>query len=243
MKIYLKYFLILNLFSISFIVYGQKDGKNSVINTRIGLSPIIGLYSLNKNHALDAKQKMAFCISLKEEIKLSRDNRNFLFVGAEYMLHGLSFKSYFFYADSLQLYTADRKRFKYDLTIHEIDFPIQIKHSFVNETNSVFSSYIFGGYCYRWLVASYLKVSENGNNIINRTEHLTFKIPAFTPVNNSFFNVGIGFQQNKLVKHKSVFAELQFKYALSPMQISESFAPSSLYINGHFFYITVGFKL
>ena len=232
-------------------VNGQEDGgeklrihrKNPFVKTRISVSPVLGFYFSNPNHTTSAHQKMAFCISLKEEIRLTKQNRDYLLIGAEYMFHGVGFKSYYFYPDSIQLYTPDRERFTYDLTIHEIDFPIQLKHSFQKETNTIFSSYIFGGYCYRWLVASQLKVSENGNELINKAETLTFKSPAFNPTNSSFLNVGFGVQKNTLLRHNAIFAELQFKYALSPMQFFESFAPSSMYINGHFIYITVGFKI
>ena len=232
-------------------VNGQEDGgeklrihrKNPFVKTRISVSPVLGFYFSNPNHTTSAHQKMAFCISLKEEIRLTKQNRDYLLIGVEYMFHGVGFKSYYFYPDSIQLYTPDRKRFTYDLTIHEIDFPIQLKHSFQKETNTIFSSYIFGGYCYRLLVASQLKVSENGNELINKAETLTFKSPAFNPTNSSFLNVGFGVQKNTLLRHNAIFAELQFKYALSPMQFFESFAPSSMYINGHFIYITVGFKI
>lgn len=251
MKLNLKY-----LFTLLFLIFyvgikAQEDGgkklrvnrKNPFVKTRIGISPVLGLYFPNSNHTTSARQKMSFCVSIKEEIRLTKHNRDFLWIGAEYMFHGVNFKSYYFYADSLQLYTPERQRFTYDLTFHEIDFPVQLKHSFVKETNTIFSSYVFGGYCYRWLVASQLKVSENGNEIINQAEQVTFKSPAFNPVNSSFLNLGVGFQKNTLLRHNAVFAELQFKYALSPMQFFESYAPSSMYINGHYIYITVGFKL
>ncbi len=251
MKFYKIYLPLLIIVTSYLSVKGQEDGgiklhvnrKNPYLKTRIGFSPVLGLYFSNPHHTTNTRQKMSFCVSLKEEIRLSKHNRDFLFVGVEYMLHGVSLKSYYFAADSIQLYTPEREKFTYDLTMHEIDFPLQLKHSFQKETNTIFSTYAFGGYCYRWIVASQLKVSENGNEIINQSEKVTFKSPAFNPVNSSFFNLGFGVQKNSLLRHNAVFAELQFKYALSPMQFFESFAPSSMYINGHFIYITVGFKL
>lgn len=251
LKLSLTYLLTTIFFTVSILVNGQtNEGKalrgnrrNLIVKTRIGISPVIGIYSPNKNIASGTRQKMAFCFSIKEEITLSKRHRDFLWIGAEYMFHGVNFKSYYFYADSLQLYTPDRKRFTYDITMHEIDFPIQLKHSFTNETNSLSSLYIYGGYCYRWLLASRLTVSENGNEMINQSEKLVFKNPAFNSSNSSFLNLGIGFQKNNVKKKRAVFAELQFKYALSPLQFSESFTPSSMYFNGHFIYITIGFKI
>ncbi len=251
MKSNLTYFLTAFLITLTMHVKTQtNEGKalmgnrrNFIVKTRIGFSPVIGLYTANKNITSGSRQKMSFCFSIKEEISISKRHRDFFWIGAEYMFHGINFKSYYFYADSLQLYTADRERFAYDITMHEIDFPIQFKHSFTNETNSLSSLYIFGGYCYRWLLSSSLAVSENGNDIINQSEKITFKNPAFSSINSSFLNLGAGFQKNNLKTMRAVFAELQFKYALSPLKVYESFTPSNLYFNGHFIYITVGFKI
>ena len=229
---------------------GQEDGgrqlrnsrRNPRVKTRIGISPVIGIYKPNKYHTSNSRQKMAFCFSLKEEIRLDKKNREFLMIGIDYMLHGVNFNSYYFYKDSLKLYTGNMN-YKYKLTIHEVDFPIQFKHSLQKENNAVFTSYLFAGYCYRWIVASKLIVEENGNEIINQPERLTFKSPAFNPVNSSFFSAGFGFQKNQPLNYRAVYAELQIRYGLSPFYFSENFAPTSLYTTGHFIYLTVGVKL
>ena len=122
----------------------QEDGgkklrnrrHNPIIKTRMGFSPVLGLYKSNLHHTSGTKPKMAFNFSLKEEIRLDRHNQNFLLLGVEYMFHGVNFNSYYFHEDSLQLYTPDRLKYKYSITVHELNFPIQIKHSFQNETNN-----------------------------------------------------------------------------------------------------------
>ncbi|MES2566177.1 MAG: outer membrane beta-barrel protein [Bacteroidota bacterium] len=240
--------MLLFIFSVA---SAQEDGgkqlrnrrQNPRIKTRFGISPVIGIYKSNKHHTSGTKPKMAFNFSWKEEIRLDKNNQNFLLVGAEYMYHGVSFNSYYFYADSLKLYTADRLKYKYNITMHELDFPIQIKHSFQKETNSIYSTYIFAGYCYRWIIDSHLKVNENGNNLIDQYEPIKFKSPAFNPVNSSFLSAGAGFQKNTTLRHNAIFAEIQFRYGLSPFYFNESFAPSSMYINSHCLLLTVGFKI
>jgi hypothetical protein len=185
---------------------------------------------------------MAFCFSLKEEIRLNKSNTSFLMIGVEYMMHGLSYNSYYFYEDSMKFYNG-KMTAKYDLRLHELDFPIQLKYSFAKESNAIFSSYIFAGYCYRWLIANNLKVTNDGETMVDRSEVLKFKSPAFNPVNSSFLNAGMGIQKNTTLRHNAVFAELQFRYALSPFYFNESFAPTSMYMNGHFILLTVGFKI
>lgn len=229
----------------------QEDGgkrlrnsrQNPRLKSRFGISPVLGLYKSNKNHTSGTKPKMAFNFSWKEEIRIDKNNQNFLLIGAEYTYHGVSFNSYYFYTDSLQLYTAERLRYRYNITIHELDFPIQIKHSFQKETNAIYSGYVFAGYCYRWILESHLKVDDNGNTLIAQKETLKFKSPAFNPSNSSFLSIGAGFQKNTTLRHNAVFAELQFRYGLSPFYFNESFAPSSMFINNHFILLTVGFKI
>jgi len=251
LKFQFKYLASIILSLLVLVASSQEDGgkrlrnsrKNPRIKTRIGISPVISLYKANTNHTADKRPKMAFNFSLKEEIRLDKSNRDFLMIGAEYMFHGLNFNSYYFYSDSLQLYTKEKLKYKYSLTIHELDFPIQLKHSFQKETNTIFSSYVFAGYCYRWLIESNLKVAEDGNELVNQHEPLKFKSPAFSPVNSSFLNVGAGFQKNAQLSHNAVYAEIQFRYGLSPFYFNESFAPSSMFINSHFILLTVGFKI
>mgnify|MGYP000880694793 FL=1 len=94
--------------------FAQEDGgkqlrnsrKNPLLKTRIGISPVIGLYKTNKNHTSGTKQKMSFCFSVKEELRFNKKNVDFLFFGVDYMMHGVSFISYYFYAVSIILYNG-----------------------------------------------------------------------------------------------------------------------------------------
>ena len=131
----------------------------------------------------------------------------------------------------------------YDLRLHELDFPVLLKYSFSKETNAIFSNYIYAGYCYRWLIANNLKVTNDGETMVDKQEVIKFKSPAFNPVCSSFLTAGIGIQKNTSLRHNAVFAELQFRYSLSPIYFNESWAPSSMYMNGHFILLTVGFKI
>ena len=63
----------------------QEDGgkrlrnsrKNPVIKTRIGISPVLGLYKSNKHHTSGTRPKMAYNISLKEEIRINKKKSRF----------------------------------------------------------------------------------------------------------------------------------------------------------------------
>lgn len=216
--------------------------SNPVYKTRFAVSPVIGIYKTNKNHTAKPQQKLAFNVSVKEEIRLNKKTTSFLLIGVEYSFHGLNFNSYYFYNDSLKLYNGNMSA-KYQLQINEIDIPIQIKQSFQKENNAHISAYVYAGYVYRILASANLKVSNNGAEKFNASEHLKFKNPIFKANDNSFLCFAGGVQKNTLMRHNALFAELQLRYALSPFYFSESFAPTNLVVNSHFVMLTVGIKL
>lgn len=204
---------------------------------------MIGFYKPNKHHTTGAQQKMAYCVSVKEEIRLDKKHRSYIMFGGDYLYHGLSFSSYYFFSDSIHFYNKQMNA-QYSLIIHEVNLPIQFKYALQKEYNTIFSSYVFGGYSFRYLISNHLSVDYNGANMKDGSTDLGFKIPTFTKQMNSFLNAGIGFQRNsKKLNQNAVFAELQFKYSLSPLYLNEPFAPSSLYINHHFLLLTIGIKI
>ena len=225
----------------------QKEGnkhsrKIPVAQTKISFSPAIGFYKANPHHAGKASPKMAFCFSLKEEFRIDKKSQSFIAIGVDYMLHGVKFNSYYFHKDSLKLYTGNMNA-AYNLTIQELDFPILIKRSFQKENNALLSGYVFAGYSYRMLIKSVMSVSYQGDEAEYDNGNLQFKIPALSKLGSSFLLAGAGFQKNNPNKHKAFYAEIQFKYGLSPLYIDQPYAPRSLYVSGHFLYLTVGVKI
>lgn len=250
MKFSIKYFLVFFLTLAFCVGSAQEDGganlrnnrKNPRVKTRISVSPVLAFYKANKNHTSKSTQKMAFNASLKEEIRLDKKNQCFFMFGADYMLHGVNFNSYYFYDDSIHFYNGDMKA-KYQLVVQEIDIPLFLKYSLQKETNALTTSYLFAGYCRRWLIGNKLNVNYKGDEVFNKMIPLKFKSSALDVTSSSFICFGAGVQKNTLLTHNAVFAELQFRYGLSPLYFEQSFAPTNLYINNHFLLLTVGFKI
>ncbi|MES2131882.1 MAG: hypothetical protein V4506_05985, partial [Bacteroidota bacterium] len=125
-----KYFFSLLFFFHVFFAHAQREGnkhsrKNAVAHTKISFSPALGFYKANKHHAGKASQKMAFCFSIKEEFRIDKKSKFFIGIGAEYMLHGVKFDSYYFPKDSLKLYNGNMNA-TYNLTIQELDIPVYL---------------------------------------------------------------------------------------------------------------------
>ena len=221
---------------------GNHVPKSPLMRTRASISPVISFYRINKNHAGTPSQKMSGLISVKEEIRLNEKHTVFFLIGAEYMVHGLNFASYYFKPDSIHLYTGSFD-YTYSLYIHEIDIPIQMKLSFGHENNKIFTGYFMLGYHFRELITGKLKVKQNGEVIEKKNVDVTFKNPLITPRNNPFISLTLGLQKNHPNNtRRCIFAEASFRFGISPYQITDSFAPSSLYINGNHLVFSLGMK-
>lgn len=222
------------------ICFGQKNSPGAGI--RFGFGPVLGLYTVNNNHAKNPTQKMSAMVSFKKEIRVDRSNKNFFLVGLEYFFHGVNFKSYYFKPDSLKLYDKTFP-YNYSLIINELGLPLQFKHSFTRETNSVFSPYIMLGYHLRYLLPGNVLITQNGNRVKEDVVDLRFRNGFITNKMNSFLSATIGWQKNSISKSKgSFFAELNFRYSLSQYYFEESYAASSLYISSMHLALQLGVK-
>lgn len=209
---------------------------------RINLGPSLSLYSINENHATDPGQKFSFLAGVNKEFSLSRDYTTFLLVGADYLNHGLSFKSYYFTSGSLPIYD---KNFDYDYTlrIHELQLPVKFKYLFRPEHNSLFSPYLAVSYHLRFLLPARLQVAYYGQLEEDKNVDLIFKTPLIEKHLNAAVSLTAGWQKNSLASSKgSFFAELNLRYNFSPYYFEEPFAASSLYINSLQLFLLLGIR-
>lgn len=230
-------FFITSLFSFS-----QSTKKKSGNGNRIGFGPVIGFYSINRNHAVNARQKMSALIGFKREQRIGREYKTYFLFGIDYFFHGLNFRSYYFNPDTLKLYDKSFP-YTYSLFIHELNLPIQFKYLFKREDNSLFSPYIAAGYHLRYLLPCNLKILENGTEITNDDPELKFKNAILNDRLNSFVSIAVGWQKNSLTSSRgSFFAELNFRYGLSAYYFETDYSATSLYINSTHLNLQLGFK-
>ncbi len=231
---------LLFLLVFSTICVAQKNYSGAGI--RFGFGPVLGIYSVNTNHAKAPTQKMSAIVSFKKEFKCDKSYKTFFLIGFEYLFHGLNFKSYYFKPDSLHLYDKTFP-YNYSLIINELCLPLQFKYSFKRENNSQFSPYIMAGYHFRYLLPGNLTVSQNGNKVKQDVVDLKFKTPFITDRLNSFVSATVGWQKNNVGKGKSnFFAELNFRYGFSQYYFAKDYAASSLYISSMHLALQLGFK-
>jgi len=209
---------------------------------RLHLGPALGFYTINPNHADQARQKFSFLMGLNKEFRLGGDYKTFVLIGFDYFYHGLGFRSYYFPPDTIQIYD---KNFDHDyvLKMHEIQLPFQFKYLFKPEHNSLFSPYIAIGYHLRYFLPASLNVSYFGNTKANNQTDLKFKTPLLIDQLNAAVSLSVGWQKNSLASSKqSFYVELNYRYNFSPYIFNESFAANSLYMNSTHLILQLGIR-
>lgn len=223
-------------------LFSQSSRKRSGNGTRVQVGPLIGLYRINTNHAIDPSARMSASIGFKREQKVGRDYKTFVLVGVDYFFHGLNFRSYYFDPDTIKIYDKTFA-YNYSLFIHELNVPVQVKYLLKRQDNSLFSPYVIAGYHLRYLLPGILKVNLDGNEVHSDQPDLKFKTPLIDRHMNSFVSLGIGWQKNSLSSSKgSFFAELNFRYGFSALYFETDYAASSLFINSTHLNLQIGLK-
>lgn len=235
-------FLIVLFFSLTFYSFSPPPSRSNGSGLRFYVGPNLSFYKLHTKHAVGVSPRMSGIAGFKKEIRCDKVHKTFFLFGADYFFHGLNFKSYYFDQDTLQLYD---KSFAYDynLFMHEVNVPLQVKFSFTRENNSLYSPYIIAGYHFRYLMPGRVMVSQDGNLISNNWEEFNFKIPFIGSKTNSFVSVGFGWQKNTINNSKTgFFVEVNFRYGFSQYSFKGDYSASSLYMNGTHTGLLLGIK-
>jgi len=237
-----KHIVLLILFFICLQGVCLPPGRTPGAGVRFTFGPAYGFYNINPNHAKNPTARMSALVGFRKEIRLDREFKTYFLFGVDYFFHGVNFKSYYFKPDSLQLYD---KTFAYDyqLTIQEINLPLQMKFSFTRENNSVFSPYIMLGYHFRYLLPGSLNITQNGNTVKKDALDLKFKNPLIYNKINSFVSLSLGWQKNSVNRSSSsFFVETNFRYGFSPYYFETSYSASSLFMSSAHLSLLLGLK-
>lgn len=234
--------LFILFFFLPALSFSQSSKKRSANGNRIYFGPVVSFYTVNKHHAINPTQKPSLVFGFKREQRLSREYKTFFLVGAEYFLHGVNFKSYYFGSDTLKLYDKSFG-YNYSLVIQELNLPVQFKYLFRRADNSLFSPYISVAYHLRYLLPGSLRITQDGNRVRNTLPEMKFKNALLSNKMNAFVSFGMGWQKNSLSASKgSFFAELNCRYGFSPYYFEAEYAATSLYINGVHISLQLGLK-
>lgn len=170
-------------------------------------------------------------IGIRRELRVVRDYKTFLLFGAEYVFHGLNYRSYFFKPDSVKLY--DRKySYNYSLRLNELHIPVEIKYLLRRVDNSLFSPYLLFGYHLRYLLPASLTVTKDGE--IYKKDHpdMLFRTSIFSKKINASLCASLGWQLNRLgSSRRTFFAEVSFQYGFSDYYFKSDYSANSMYIN------------
>lgn len=185
---------------------------------------------------------MSALMGFRKEVRCDREFKSYFLFGVDYFFHGVNFNSYYFKPDSLHLYDKSYA-YQYSLFIHEVDLPLQMKYSFTRENNSLFSPYVMVGYHLRYLLPSWMNITQNGTKVKSDDLELRFRNPLFYNKINSFVSLSVGWQKNSINRSRgSFFVEANFRYGFSQYYFEKDYAASSLFINSTHLSLLLGLK-
>jgi hypothetical protein len=232
---------LLSLFLFSFALSAQrtKGGGNGTLLT---FGPAIGFYKLHSKHAIQPERRLGFTAGFRREFRADREYRTFIQVGAEYFIHGLTYKSYYFDQDTLQLYDKSFA-YEYHLVNQEINIPVQLKVLFNRGNNKLHSPYACVAYHLRYILPATLEINQFGNLVKKDFPEMKFRNYLFYDKINAFVSGGVGWQRNKInAQGGSFFAELTFRYGFSDYYFEKNYAASSVFINSTHLTLFLGLK-
>lgn len=208
--------------------------------TRVGIAPVIGFYKLKSYHAINPKARMSFLAFVKREKSFDRYNRAFLSIGLEYLLHGVSYRSYYFSQDTLQIYDGSLG-YQYRLNIGELNLPLQAKLTFKSTTNSLYTPYVSAGYNLRYMVDAKAKVDQDGVQIKDEFVHLKFQTPFLYEKLNSSVCASVGIQNHRTRSNSAtIFIELSYRYGFSAYYFKTNYSASAVFINSQHLSLNIG---
>jgi len=205
--------------------------KRSGNGLRINFGTSLNTYNINDKHGYDPKQKFATMAGFRREMRVSRDYKTYILVGADYSLHGVKYRSYFFKADTIHVYD---KKFNYDYNVYfnEILIPVQMKYLLRREDNSLFSPYLLVGYQFEIMLPANVKVSRDGKLYKDDFPEVKFRTHLISEKVNATGCLAIGWQKNNLSDNRgSFFAELNFQYGFSDYYFDTDYSARSMFIN------------
>jgi hypothetical protein len=222
------------------ICFGQEN-KSRRFSMRLGLSPVISFYKVNEKHSSNVHSKPAYCFSAKAEVKVDRHLA--VISGAEYLIHGLTFNSYYF-GEKHQFLYDNNFIYKYNVQLQELNFPLLIRVIPKAELKKSISSYLSFGYIFRYISSAKLQVEaiKDGVSLFDQQIDFIPEHPYIFKKGSSFLNLAPGIQKNFRESHRALFAELNIRYALTRFSIKESFTASGLYVKHYHIGISLGLK-
>lgn len=207
--------------------------KRSGNGNRFHVGTALNFYQINERHATAPKQLLHFTAGFRRELRVTKDYRGYFLFGADYLLHGLSFDSYYFRPGSLKIYD---KQFNHQYSVYqnELHIPFQLKVLLRREDNSLFSPYLLFGYHFRYLLPASVRVKqkEDGRLVKDDIAEMRFRNHIIHEKVNASVSGSVGWQINNMSDYRgSFFAEINFQYGFSDYYSDPPYAPSSLFIN------------
>jgi hypothetical protein len=228
-----------SIFSFPVIFYAQ--GKGPHFFTHISGTAFYSLYQNNKNHTKATTPLFSGSVCAREEWRFSTSGA--VVAGAEFLMHGLKFKSYYFAPGRSFLYNKDFD-YRYKLNLYEFDFPLLLRANMVGKKRKPAEGYFEVGAALRYLFSSKIKVNDSTNIVLTeKPAEPEFENPLLSKRMSMFMQLNGGVQFYSDDHYSGLFIEFNFRYAPIRFLVRESFTPTGLYIQSFHAGFGIGYRL
>lgn len=213
------------------------------VRHRLSASYVQSFYKNDPNLSTGTKAKPGFNAAYKAEFLFGR-KLNFI-MGLDYLYQQLVFHGY--YEQPGYTYVFDKTfPYSHEVQIQELQLPIGIKESFVDEKAFEYTPYFIGGLAFRYLQKTYTVITNDSTGYTvfdNKKTSVSFENTKPSAKINTCLYVGLGFQKNNQENARAVFIEIMYRYGISRFYYTGYNNSNSLKINNNSIAITLGVRI
>jgi hypothetical protein len=193
--------------------------KNIKLRSRVSLMPILSFYNPHPVYMANPKALAGYGASYKAEFKFKRGSTFKLIAGAEYLMEGFKFDSYYFPVGTTQYYDKNYN-YTHTLRIHQLYFPFMFKQGFNDEDQKQNSLYICAGWAWRYLLGSSSKITNKATSEVEwrGLSALTAQHRFLMDNAGSCLLAGWGWEHRMSDMGSAVTFEVFYRYNLSRVQ-------------------------
>jgi hypothetical protein len=183
--------------------------------TRFDLGWAFQILNTDANYTSSVSAPAALTLGVMEEIPLLKHSH--LLVGLEWVKENITFDSYYF-APGLSPVFNGQFNYQHDISMDELQFPLEYKFPFTYNPMKVKSFYATFGVIYRLLIDRTATIynANNGDFIFEGENDITYRYHIFGNTGSEILELGLGYQHNSVKTGRGYFLELQYKYGVSP---------------------------
>lgn len=216
--------------------------KERRYQTSLFIAPVISIYNINPNHTKETKSRPAFTAIAAGNIRLNRSA--YIGIGVQYLLHGNTFKSYYFKDSILNLYDKEYA-YEYTCRYQDLCFPLSFKLKLGENKQKANRVYTVVTWTLRKRVATSMEINSIAYGYSEYFDKAgnEFRSRYLKKTTGSLISLGLGYDKNFHEKNSAYFILLNYSYGLNTFYFYRNNSmPKDLWQNESFLSIGAGIR-